>query len=282
MNRVLITGANGMLGMAVTAVFSRHVDVVSLGRKELDICDEKEVRSVFEDEHPDVVVNCAAYTDVDGAEKNFEEAYRVNALGAGNIARAAKLINAKFVHISTDYVFDGSGSKPYREDYGRAPINAYGKTKAKGEEIIEEEGGEFLIVRTSWLFGPYGKNFVKTILGLSERMKELRIVDDQRGSPTYTHHLADGIFRLCSRGANGIFHFSNTGECTWFEFAEEIISLAGKNTKLVPVSTKEFPREAQRPSYSVLDTTKYQSTTGHRPPHWKDGLRDYLQLIKLG
>jgi len=278
--RVLVTGGRGMLGHAVAHVFGEIAQVMALGHEELDITDDRAVMDRVLGLSPDLIVNCAAYTDVDGAEEARGEAFKVNSQGPGNLARAARTAGARLVHVSTDYVFDGEGKRPYKEDDPRAPINAYGMSKAEGEDRVMAEGRDFIIVRTSWLFGPNGKNFVSTILDLSRKVQELRVVDDQRGSPTYTFHLARALLNLALRDASGVYHFSSSGECTWYEFAREILALSGINDcKVVPVAAKEFPRPARRPRYSVLDTRRYRMLTGTEPPSWKEGLRDYLLIL---
>lgn len=236
---------------------------------------------------PDVIVNCAAYTNVDGCETNGDRAFKGNGEGPGYLAEAALELDATLVHISTDYVFPGDKREPYREDDPTGPVSAYGRSKLAGEQAIAASGlTKYFIVRTSWLYGPGGNNFVETILRLAREREQLRIVADQHGSPTYTADLAQGIFSLLAsakeRPTYGLNHFSNTGFCTWYEFAERIVSLARSHNlpvkvdSLLPIRTEEYPLPAQRPAYSVFSTAKYEEATGQTPPHWHDSLMSYF------
>lgn len=257
--KVLILGANGMLGHSLQKVFP---DAVCRGH-ELDITNEKDIISFISELKPDIVINAAAYTDVDGCEDNQDIAFAVNGEAPGYIACACKKIGAVLVHYSTDYVFDGA--KPeYAESDAVNPINAYGESKLLGERRIMENMDNYRIIRTSWLFGRYGKNFVDTVLSLSQKMEKVRVVDDQTGKPTYTFDLAKKTSELINLDS-GIYHITNDGQCSWFEFASAFINNA------VPCSSAEFPRKAKRPEFSVLKNTK---TTPMR--HWKDALNDYL------
>ncbi len=274
--RVVVTGAKGMLGRAVAKCFRHHFETVAMSRDELDICDSQGVSRVFQGVRPSIVVNCAAYTDVDRAEEDVDQAYRVNSMGPLILARLSKEMGSRLVHVSTDYVFDGEAHGPYLEFAQRAPRSIYGKSKALGEMFVEESGCDYLIVRTAWLFGPGGRNFVRTIYGLTKEQKTLKVVDDQTGAPTYTHDLAQALLELCKSGARGLFHFTNSGPVTWYGIARYIVEASGARTEVIPVTTEEFPRPAPRPRYSVLDTTKYQLVTGRVPRPWKQAVEEYV------
>jgi dTDP-4-dehydrorhamnose reductase len=250
-----VVGAGGMLGQDVEAD-------VSLTRSQLDVTDRDAVRTVITGD--DIVINCAAWTDVDGAEEHEDEALRINRDGARNMAEAAGAV----LYVSTDYVFDGTKREPYVESDPVNPQSAYGRTKLAGERVTAEANPRHYIVRTSWLFGPGGKNFVETMLGLGP---EVRVVDDQVGSPTFTGHLADALARLARTEDYGVHHLTASGSCSWFEFAREIFARAGSDTRAKPCTTADFPRPAPRPAYSVLGSER-----GHRLPSWQEGLDAYL------
>lgn len=290
-----VIGSNGMLAQAVTQLVPDDYTFVPLDLPEFDLTDSALVDKTLGSVRPDVIVNCAAFTDVDGCEAEENPATRVNGTGPGNLARSAKALGAVLIHISTDYVFDGSKQTPYMEDDVPCPQSAYGRSKLAGEKAILESGLEkFFIVRTSWLYGPGGKNFVETILRLAKEREELRIVADQIGTPTYTHDLAHALFSL-SRVTNqsspvsahspyGIYHFSNEGLCSWHEFAEEIVKVGRelqmplKAKRILPIPTSDFPLPAQRPAYSVFDKRKYLEVTGASIPEWQDSLRKYFTM----
>ena len=271
--KVLITGAGGMLGQDVRRVgeLTGH-EVVALDRAALDATDAAAVEAAFAEHRPDTAINCVAWTDVDGAETAEADALRLNADAARNVATAAAQVGASVVLPSTDYVFDGTGDRPYVESDPTNPQSAYGRTKLTGEQATAAANPRHFVVRTSWLFGVGGGNFVETMLGLADR-GELRVVDDQVGSPTYTPHLADGLLRLAATGDHGVRHMSGDGHCSWYEFARAIFEGAGVDCAVTPVTTAEFPRPAPRPAYSVL------ASEWPRPiqlPDWRDGLRSYL------
>ncbi len=270
MSRVVVTGAGGMLGRAVLEEIAGSVGFT---RQQLDVCDERAVRSALQRERPHWVVHCAAYTNVDGAESEPEMANRVNGEGAGIVARAAAEVGAGIVYISSDYVFDGSKRSPYVEDDPTNPISAYGRSKLAGERAVAESNDNHLIVRTAWLFGPYGRNFVETILALARERESLLVVHDQVGCPTYTRHLAAAIAALLESPARGVHHVAGGGACSWFEFASEAVQLAGIECAVEPCTTDQFPRPAARPENSVLRATREQTP---RLPHWRSGLRAYL------
>jgi len=226
----------------------------------------------------DWLVNCAAYTDVDGAESAVETALAVNRDGARRVAAWCAARKVNLLHVSTDYVFDGTGTSPYREDDPTRPVNAYGQSKLAGEQEVRTLCPSALIVRTQSLFGLHGRHFVQAILThLESGKRPLRVVDDQTSCPTYTVHLADSILRLLNSGKHGIVHVSASGHCTWYEFACAIVAAVGPGTEVVPVSSREYRRPARRPALSVLDKTRYTSWTNHEMPSWKAGLAQYLK-----
>ena len=272
--RVTIFGATGLLGKALLPQWEKD-EVIGLGSSDADIRDAAEVRAAIERTQPEWIVNAAAYTDVDGCESNQEQAFAVNCQGAVNIAASAKAGGARLISVSTDYVFDGQNTEPYETTAPRAPRSVYGKSKAQAEEQIVEILPTACIVRTSWLFGVGGKCFPDTILKLAETRPALDVVDDQRGSPTHAPDLAHAIVALCRRSATGIVHVTNTGECSWFEFAREIVSAAGMNALIRPTTSDKFVRPAARPKYSVLSSSSREQY-GIVMPHWKDALRNYL------
>lgn len=276
--KILITGAYGMLGSDLRDVLSSHV-VIAAGSKDLDITDCEKVLEFVKENSPDIVINAAAYTAVDDCETNFDEAYQVNAIGPRNLAIACREIDSPLVHISTDYVFDGSKKTPLVENDPIGPKSAYGKTKLEGEKFIEEILDKYFILRTAWLYGLNGPNFVKTMLALTESYDEVTVVYDQVGSPTYTHDLALAISELLESDKYGIYHLTNAGECSWYEYCMEFYALAGKDTKVRPVTTEEFPRPAPRPHYSVLSNEKWIKAGFTPMRSYKEALKDYLNLI---
>ncbi len=283
--KFLVVGARGMLGRMLCRQCEPVADVAGYDLPELDMTDEGAVAAVMAREKPDVVINCAAYTAVDACETNLEIAMKVNGDGAGVLARAAVTAGARFVHISTDYVFDGQQSTAYGEDDPTDPINAYGDSKLAGEFAVKSAGGEgWYILRTSWLFGPEGKNFVETIARLALSREELKVVDDQHGCPTYTEDLAQGIIALLSvkDAPAGIYHFTNSQRTTWHGFATAIVENlrdAGFDPlckTLEPVTTAEFPTPAKRPGYSELSLGKFTEIAGYEPPPWRGALKKYM------
>lgn len=272
--RVTIFGATGLLGKALVQEWQRD-EVTGFGSKEIDIRDRDQVRRAVERTRPEWIVNAAAYTDVDGCESNRELAFAVNCGGAVNVAQVAKSSGSKLLFLSTDYVFDGLGITPYETGHPRAPHSVYGQSKAQAEEEIGQLVPNACIVRTSWLFGVGGKCFPDTILKIAAARSEIEVVDDQRGSPTHAPDLARAIIGLCHRGATGIVHATNGGDCSWFEFAREIVCGAGFHTVIRPITSERFARSAERPKYSVLSPSSLQRY-GIIMPHWKDGLRVYL------
>ncbi len=272
--KAIIFGATGLLGAAFLREWQGD-EVLRLGVEHLDIRDSDRVRQTVEEMRPDWIVLAAAYTDVDGCESNSELAFAVNRDGAVNVAQAAKRLGAKLLFISTDYVFDGTKTTPYETGDGRNPQSVYGRTKAEAEVRLLEIVPSCCIVRTSWLFGVGGKCFPDTILRLAATRPALDVVDDQRGSPTYTIDLARAIIELCRKDAAGIFHVTNSGHCSWFEFAQEIVKGAGLGTVVRPVNSQQMARPAARPAYSVLSGTSLNRYGIHMPA-WQDALRRYL------
>jgi len=279
--KLLITGAAGMLGTDVqAAALAAGDEVVALARADLDISDPAAVESAVTAAAPDAVINCAAYTKVDAAEEHPDDAAAVNATGAGNLAQATAAAGAWLVHVSTDYVFDGTKtSGPYVESDPTGPRSVYGSTKLLGEHAIAIAAPEsHTIVRSSWLFGNHGPCFPATMLRLGSQRDELNVVDDQRGSPTFTPDLAQALLTLARTRVLGVTHVAGGGECTWFEFAREILRLGGSAMRVHPITTAEYPLPAQRPAYSVL-----RSERGGEVPvlrDWHEGLAQYMQGVE--
>lgn len=273
----MVTGADGMLGRALVETLDGAAHVTGVDIDDFDIGDGDAVMDATLRQAPDLIINCAAYTDVDGAESDRETAFRVNAVGAGNVARAAAEVGARVVHVSTDYVFDGNASEPYPEDAVPDPASVYGQSKLAGEREVAAGAPGSLIVRTAWLYGLGGRNFVETVLRLAGDGGPLRIVDDQTGAPTYASDLAAVIRDLAVTDASGFIHATNSGTCTWHGFAKAALSLAGlDDIEVVPISTKEIDRPAPRPRFSVLSLEKLQSVLGWTPRPWEEALADYF------
>lgn len=280
--RWLITGAGGMLGSDLhDELAARGEDVVALPRSDLDITDSRLVSARIAEVAPTILVNCAAYTKVDQAEVEESAANAINGSAVEILAHAANESGALLVTVSTDFVFDGTSRTPYDVTTATRPLSAYGRSKLLGE-IAASHAQKHLIVRTSWLFGRRGPNFVEAIRNqIRKGADPLRVVDDQRGRPTYTPHLARAILRLArlaseSDVARGIVHYADEGECSWYDFARAIVEESGASTEVKPVSSDEYPRPAKRPAYSVLSTERYERLTGLRPDSWREGLREYL------
>lgn len=276
--RIAVFGASGMLGRRVIEALGADetgmLSVMGFSSADCDIADEAAVMETVGRNTPGVIVNCAAYTAVDKAESEPETADRVNRLGAAHLAKAAKETGSLLIHVSTDYVFDGTSGLPYTEDMPTAPLGAYGRTKLRGEEAITASGCKHVIIRTQWLYDSEGKNFFLTMLRLMGERDKLNVVDDQTGSPTYAVDLACAIATVADRydGQDGIYHFSNEGECTWYDFALSIAQLANAKTKVNPIPTEQYPTPARRPHYSTLSKGKIASTFGVSVSHWRDGL----------
>ncbi len=279
--RIIVTGARGLLGSPTTALFRADAgaEVLAVDVPELDITDEPSVARRFREFGPDLVINCAAYTQVDACEQNEELARRVNGLGAGIVAVAAAFCEARLIHISTDYVFEGDAQSPYAEDHpaGRMDkLSAYGRSKFIGEQLVQLCHAEALIVRTAWLYGPDGPGFPAAILRKAREEGRLRVVSDQIGSPTYAPDLAAALYTLARLSVGGIMHVTNSGQCSWYELACEIVRLAGLDVPVEPVATAEFPRPAKRPAYSVLDNQRFIKVTGSPLRHWREAVAEYI------
>jgi dTDP-4-dehydrorhamnose reductase len=272
--RVAITGAGGMLGQEVVrAARRRGHEVVALTRDDADVTDPRAVRAVLSAAAPDVVVNCAAWTDVDGAEEDEDAAMTINCAGAGNVAVAAAACRARVVHVSTDYVFDGEKRLPYVESDPVAPRSAYGRTKLAGERTVAEVAADHAIVRTAWLFGAGGRNFVDTMLRLGAQRDEVHVVTDQVGCPTWTGHLAPALLDLAAAGASGVFHVAARGQCSWYDLAAAAFRRAGLDCEVRPTTSARFVRPAPRPAFSVLRSERPESPV---LPAWERGLAAYL------
>jgi dTDP-4-dehydrorhamnose reductase len=281
--RVTLFGASGLLGQELvrelrpdeSAVKDGDIQLTALSSKDADLRDHARVRDVIRESHPEWVILSAAYTDVDGCESNRDLAFAVNSEGAVNVARAAREVGSRLLFVSTDYVFDGSKRTPYEITDPRKPASVYGESKAKAEEQLIELVPDVCIARTSWLFGHGGKCFPATILKLAASRPEISVVNDQRGSPTFTRDLARALVQLCRASATGIVHVTNAEECTWYDFATEIVRGTGLSTLVRPVTTAEFPRPAKRPAYSVLSPASLHAYNIDMPT-WQDALQRYL------
>jgi dTDP-4-dehydrorhamnose reductase len=278
---ILVLGATGMVGRAVveslTAQGLRHVAV------ERDTVDLSEPGSIEAGvaEGTRAVVNCTGWTNVDAAEAQEAEATVVNGTGVGKLAERCRRVGAVLIHYSTDYVFSGTASAPYPVDHPRSPLNAYGRSKAVGEKLLEESGAEFILIRTSWVYAPWGKNFVRTILGLAEKRPSLRVVNDQLGRPSSAEQLASNSLRLLAAGARGTYHLSDGGQCTWFDFASAAVALAGLPCRVDPCASTEYPSPAVRPGYSVLDLSRAEALIGPCTS-WQESLASVVAKLQRG
>lgn len=284
MSRILVIGAKGMLGRDLVKVLRSSAyrnEVTGWDLEEIDIQKEGETIGKIKDFSPEIVVNAAAFTDVDASETFVEKVFAINAEGMKHVALGALRCGAKVVYISTDYIFDGKKGEPYIETDHPNPLNTYGESKLKGERYVQELVEDGLIIRTQWLFGEHGKNFVTSILKLAKEKDSLSIVNDQIGSPTYTIDLSKAMAEIIQRDLKGIFHVTNQDCCSWFEFAETIFQLMGiKDVKLIPISSEQLDRKARRPAYSVLSNQKLERETGIKLRSWKEALKDYLISMK--
>lgn len=277
---VMIIGAEGMLGHDLEDILSKDHKVGTTTIDTLDITDIEKTIETVKDINPDVLVHAAAFTDVDGSESKEDLAYNVNALGTRNVAIACQEAGSALVYISTDYVFDGTKGQPYREYDQTNPLSVYGKTKHQGEVYIRDILNKFYIVRTAWLYGYHGPNFVTTMLKLAENHDSISVVSDQIGSPTYTRDLATAINQLITKPSYGIYHVTNSDHCSWYEYAQEIFQNAGIDIEIKPVSTEEFGSPAPRPLYSVLDNYNWRMEGFPPIRSYKDALKEYMELLK--
>jgi len=275
--RTLVFGARGQLGRDFLFVLKDKGEVVGLDLPETNIAHENVASTEIDRFRPDLIINAAAYTDVEAAEDDAEDAFLVNEIGAANVARAASAIDTPIVYLSTDYVFDGTKDSPYTPDDPVNPLNVYARSKVAGEVATRTLAPRHFIVRSAWLFGPGGNNFVEKILRAAAMRPILRVVNDEVGSPTHTWDLVQAILALCHTGSFGTYHAVNAGACSRYEFAREIVRLAGLANEVVPCASGEFPTRAKRPMRSVLDTRTLETTTGIRMRSWQDALRDYMQ-----
>jgi dTDP-4-dehydrorhamnose reductase len=285
--KILVTGANGQLGNEMRLLAEKYPNFVFdfTDIAELDLCHPESVLDYCENLKPAYIVNCAAYTAVDKAEDDTERCWKVNRDAVANLAKAAALVGAKMLHVSTDYVFDGTNTRPYAETDPVCPVSAYGKSKLDGENVLMENCPESVILRTAWLYSIFGNNFVKTMIKLGKERETLNVVADQVGTPTYAGDLALALMQIIEAAENnqfipGIYHFSNEGICSWYDFTVKIHELAGITTcKVSPISTKEYPTKATRPAYSVLDKTKIKADYGITIPQWETSLADCIAKL---
>lgn len=284
--KVLVTGASGQLGRDVVLLLEKEGhDILACDRDQMDITNQAQCNEVISSYHPEVIIHCALYTAVDAAETDTDGAYKVNAVGTRNVAVAAEKVGAKLIYISTDYVFDGQSTTPYQEYDDTNPRSVYGKSKRAGEWLVQSLCSKWFVVRTSWVYGLHGNNFVKTMLKLGQEKPKLQVVHDQKGSPTYTVDLALFLIELMGTEKYGIYHASNCGDCTWYEFTQAIFEEAQTvvgvsiQAELEPCTTEQFPRPAPRPVNSVMDhlSIRTNGLTDLRP--WREGLRDFIRSM---
>ena len=279
--KILITGANGLLGHELSSILKGHT--ILLSHSQLDISDPESVNKQIDSSSPDIIINSAAYTQVDACETNYDLAFKSNAIGPKNLAIKCKQLGIPLIHISTDYVFEGNEKKnsPLVEDDKLGPKTVYGKTKLEGEKMVQENCQKYFILRTAWLYGE-GKNFVKTMLSLSKKNKELKVVNDQIGSPTYAKDLAKAIKEIIEKKSDkyGIYHVTNKGEVSWYEFAKKIFEIKNIEIKVNPCTSEEFPRPAPRPHYSVLSNQKWIDAGFTPMRDYEEALNEYLNSLK--
>lgn len=291
--KLLITGAQGQLGSqlmdvlksgetdlgAISPIYN-EAEIKAVDISGLDITDIAAVNNLVLPFKPDIIINCSAYTDVDGCEVNKEQAMKVNALGPRNLAIAAEQVNAKLIHISTDYVFSGTGNIPFCEYDMPSPVSIYGKSKLLGEEYIKSFCSRYFIIRTSWLYGYYGRNFVKTIIKAAKERGKLEVVDDQRGNPTFAEDLIFHLLALAITDEYGVYHCTGNGECSWYDFACRIVEYADITCDVKPIDTQASNRAAKRPAYSALDKMMLRCTIGDKMRPWEDALRSFIQKFE--
>jgi dTDP-4-dehydrorhamnose reductase len=290
--KILITGSKGQLGNELQRIIQngyseigqvseniKNSEVFPLDIDELDITKLEDVKKVLNEIKPDVVINCAAATNVDGCESNQDLAFKINAIGPRNLAMVCEEIGAKLVQVSTDYVFSGKGDTPLTEFDMPAPYSVYGKTKLKGEEYVREFSSKYYIVRTAWLYGYVGKNFVYTMMRLGAEKEALTVVNDQRGNPTHANDLAHHILKLIETEEYGVYHCTGKGECTWYDFASLIMELSGRSCKVTPVTSEQYKTPAKRPEYSSLDNMMLRCTIGDEMRDWKEALKSFMNNL---
>ena len=286
--KVLITGSNGQLGSEIKELASdyENLECVFKDLPELDICDAEVLNTFIIDQHINAVINCAGYTAVDKAEEEALIAQKVNSEGVLNLANALKKVDGKLIHISTDYVFDGNHSQPYKESDPVSPIGVYGQTKRAGELAVLNGSIDAIVIRTSWLYSVYGNNFVKTMLRLGNEKKSIQVVSDQKGTPTFAKDLAKTCLDILSDASStkiskkgSLYHYSNEGVTSWYDFATAIMEIGNIDCKVIPIETKDYPTQARRPMYSVLDKSKIKSDFKVTIPHWRDSLTNCIKKI---
>ncbi|MBY0076509.1 dTDP-4-dehydrorhamnose reductase [Priestia aryabhattai] len=276
--KVLITGANGQLGKELVELFTvKGFEVYGFGRDKMDITNQAQVQEVISTLKPNIILHSAAHTQVDLAESEPDQAFLINAYGTRNVAVAAEAVGAKLVYVSTDYVFDGTTDEPYNEFSPTSPLGVYGKSKLAGEQFVRDLHSNFFIVRTSWVYGTHGANFVKTMLKLGQERKELSVVADQIGCPTYTLDLAHAILELVDTQKYGVYHISNSGSCSWYEFAKEIFKVSDMEVQVNPCTTADFPRPAARPANSVFEHMSIKLNKFTPIRHWREALSSFLK-----
>ncbi len=285
MATILITGGNGQLGNEMRVIslqYSEH-NFIFTDVEELDICNKKAIDAFVKDQKVTIIVNCAAYTAVDKAEDDVELCYKINAEAVRNIGEVARQNDIKVIHVSTDYVFDGTNHIPYTEDETVCPATVYGKSKLEGEKALLETCPESVIIRTAWLYSSFGSNFVKTMMKLGSERESLNVIFDQIGTPTYAADLSEAIMKVISNDlfVPGIYHFSDEGACSWYDFTKSIHRIAGIKCDVRPIETKDYPARTPRPHYSVLNKTKIKSTYGIVIPHWEESLVKCIKLLML-
>lgn len=291
--KILITGSKGQLGNELQDIIKtgraeigevseqlKNAEVIALDVEDLDITSLEQVQKVLRDVKPDVVINCAAATNVDGCESNQDLAYKINAVGPKNLAMVCEEIGAKIVQVSTDYVFSGVGEKPLAEYELTAPYSVYGKTKLLGEEYVREFSSKYFVVRTAWLYGYVGHNFVYTMMRLGKEKEALNVVNDQKGNPTHANDLAYHILKLIETEHYGVYHCTGEGECTWYDFASLIMELAGRDCKVNPCTSDEYKTPAKRPEYSSLDNMMLRCTVGNEMRSWQDALKSFMNKVE--
>lgn len=287
--KILLVGAKGQLGQQIIKIIKEkkselgslpkdiiNAELVCMDIDDLDITNIDQVKSILNKEKPNIIINSAAFTNVDGCESNYDLAFKVNALGGRNLAIVSEEIGAKLVHISTDYVFDGKGSSPLKECDITMPISAYGKTKLLGENYVKDFCSRYFIVRTAWLYGYFGKNFVYTIMNAGRERGKLTVVNDQRGNPTNAEDLAYHVLKLAVTEEYGIYHCTGDGECTWYDFASKIIEYSGIDCEVLPVTSDEYKTPAKRPEYSSLDNMMLRNTIGDEMREWEEALKCFM------